>query len=383
MTTVDTFQLRQGAAELARLESIGHTDEQVLLHSWRYSPAIREFFRDERTFLAWARNCGRCLHIGSGAYEAEHLQGGLREVGFRNVQGTYFLRYEDAVGQSWAGRVASQVPANQPIELHKWLGAVPMPEKFTGERKRTSLRDFGLQVVSEKFTATMDADVDDVRRDKTGQLLRRVGELASKTAELSQHLLVQLLEKNPNGYDQYPLFGTAHPNGGQSNDITSTGVASVDEPTSAEMAKAILAAVQKMAGQLDDRGQPMNEGARRFVLLVPTKFMAATLGALQAEYLAPGVSNTLPTAGVAIAPFFSARLNSSASAAGRRFYLFREDASVLPLLQQEEEIPDAFKSQDLYSSGGFWHDKVAWGSKRITAVAPGRWELAMRVNLSA
>lgn len=368
----------------AALESSPHRVEE-LKGEWARNAKLRTYFQEEATFLAWHRHHKKALHLGNDR-NVELLAGGLAVMGFRNVQGRYFLGYERGSSE-WARRIAEQTTTDSPFEINKWLGAVASPTKFEGERKRNSLTDYGIQIISEKYELTTDADIDDVRRDKTGQVLRRIGEMGSKMGSLDERLLSTMLESSALCYDGLSLWNTAHKVGKsaatQSNDITVTGLATPDAPTSAGMVTAILAGVKQLVSLLDDRGDPMNQGAKRFVLLAPVKYMDSVIAALQNVYTSAGVSNTLINAGVTISPFINVRLNGSAAAAGRRIYLFREDADVLPFITQDESIPDAFKSQDAYSDTGFWQDKLAWGAKRITTVAPGRFELAVRVNLAA
>ena len=374
---------QRSGVNFAALESEPHNAES-LKGEFAKNAKLRTYFQDESTFLAWHKHHKKALHLGND-HNVEKLAGGLQVMGYRNVQGRYFLGYDRGASE-WARRIAEQTTTDQPIEIHKWLGAVAAPTKFEGERKRNSLTDYGIQIISEKYELTTDADIDDVRRDKTGQVLRRVAEMGAKMGSLDERLLSTMLESSALCYDGLSLWNTAHKVGKsaatQSNDITVSGMVTPDAPTSAGMSTAILAGVKQLVSLLDDRGDPMNQGAKRFVLLAPVKYMDTVIAALQNVYTSAGVSNTLINAGLTITPFINVRLNGTAAAAGRRIYLFREDADVLPFITQDESIPDAFKSQDAYSDTGFWQDKLAWGAKRITTVAPGRFELAVRVNLA-
>jgi hypothetical protein len=383
MTTTPPLLHHAAAAELARLNHQPH-DPQRLKIVWNAQPGLCDYFQSERQFLAWHANKHRAMHLGSDR-NVEKLAGGLAVMGYRNVQGTYFLGLEEGAS-AWARRIAEQTTSDQPIEVHRWLGSVGSPSKFTGERTRRSLTSYGIQVVSDKYELTADADIDDVRRDKTGQVLRRVGEMGRKTAGFDEKMLADLIESTATCYDGVALWSASHrignTGGTQSNDITASGMGTPDAPNSAGMSSAILAGIKQLYAMLDDRGDPMNVDAKRFVLLAPVKYWDAIIAALRNDFTSAGVSNTLPSAGLSISPFVTPRLKGTNDAAGRRIYLFREDAGVLPFVVQNEEIPDAFKSQDAYSDSGFWQDRVAWGSKRITAVAPGRFELACRVNLA-
>lgn len=369
-------------------------DVEALAQQWDANPALRSEFDSKGAFLAWGENRHRAVHAGNGdeglrqilrGSGGEKLSGGLKGLGHRNVQGNYFMRYGEEMARLWYPRIVTSFTTDQDHEIFKWLGNVANPRKWTGERQRTSLTDYGITLIGDKFELTVEADVDDVRRDKTGQILRRIGEMGRKMASLPQRLISTLLSDNPTAYDGLPMFSNAHvvgKSGTQSNDITHSGVTAPDAPTSEEMAQAILAGIQNMIGLLDDQGDPINEGARQFLIVGPTKYMNAAAAALKNEYTSAGVSNTIQASDFQISWATNPRLSGAASAAGRRFYIFREDAELRSILWQEENIPDAFKSQDANSGSGFWQDKLAWGSKRIVTTAPGRFELAQRVTLA-
>ena len=377
------IEAQRSGVNFAALEAARHEPES-LRREWSQNAKLRGFFRDEATFLSWQKHQRHALHQGSDR-NIELLAGGLQAMGFRNVQGTYFLGY-DRGGVEWARRISEQTTSDQPFEIHKWLGAVAAPTRFEGERKRNSLTDYGIQIVSEKYELTTEADIDDVRRDKTGQVLRRIGEMGSKMASLDERLMSAMLESSALCYDGLSLWNTAHKIGKsaatQSNDITVAGLGTPDAPTSAGMVNVLLQGVKQLVGMLDDRGDPMSQGAKRFVVVAPLKYWDSIIAALANIFTSAGVSNTLINAGITISPFINVRLNGSAAAAGRRIYMMREDAELLPFITQDEAIPDAFKSQDAYSDAGFWQEKLAWGAKRITTVAPGRFELACRINLA-
>lgn len=381
---VEGQRAAQQGVNFAALEAAPHNAED-LQREFKANQKLRGYFQDEGTFLAWHKHRAKALHLGSDR-NVELLAGGLSVMGYRNVQGRYFVGYERGASD-WARRISEQMTTDQPLELHKWLGAVAAPTKFAGERQRNSLTDYGLQILSEKYELTVDADIDDVRRDKTGQVLRRIGEMGSKMASLDERLLSAMMESTATCYDGVALWSASHKVGKtgqtQSNDVTVSGLVTPDAPTSAGMMQSIMAGAKQLIGMLDDRGDPMNQNAKRFVLVTPLKYWDATIAALQNVYTSAGVSNTLLNAGISIVPVTNVRLSGAASAAGRRIYMFREDADVLPFITQDEAIPDGFKSQDAYSEDGFWKDRLAWGAKRITTVAPGRFELAVRVNLAA
>jgi hypothetical protein len=308
--------------------------------------------------------------------------GQARSLSFRNVKGTYFWALEKRTNASWVNRIATTINTDQPSEILKWLEGAPAMTKFTGERDAKSLKDFGLTIVSDKFTSTLEFDIDDVRRDKTGQINRRVQELGGKAATLPERLLTSLITANPNGFDGAAFFATSHNHGGTCDNDKSFTTVAPDTPTTAEMSAAILQGVQAMYAVTDDQGEPANEEAMAFEIMVPVKYWAAARGALANVYTSAGVSNTLPSAGLSLTLSVNPRLSGAASASGRRFYIFRTDAPIAPCLWQEETIGDAFKTLGPDSTEAFWKEKVAFGAKRIGQAAMGQFLLAQRNNLA-
>lgn len=370
------------AASAARLDFSSLPDDpQLLEEKWGQHVELRREFDNKEVFLAFGRNRGRAMHLGSDAKLAEKLGGGLKGLGHRNIQGNYFSRYEDMLGRLWYPRMVTEYATDQDHEIFKWLGNVPNPRPFEGERQRNSLTDYGITVVGEKYDLTVEADVDDVRRDKTGQIMKRIGEMGTKMATLPQRLVSDLIERNGTAYDGLPLYSNAHEvgkSGVQSNDITIAGITNPDKPTSEQMSDVILEGIKSMIGLKDDHGDPANEGAQKFLIVGPTKYMNVAAAALKNDYTSAGVSNTIKSTDFQIDWATNARLNGAAGAAGRRIYIFREDAELRAILMQRERITDAFMSEF-----DFWADKLAWGGKDILTAAPGRFELTNRINISA
>lgn len=310
------------------------------------------------------------------------MTGSLAGLSIRNVRGQYFNALEETQAATWAPMIAETFPTDQPWELYKWLQSVPAPQKWKGERGRTQLRDFGLAVISDKYESTLEFDVDDVRRDKTGQIVKRIRELGAKAATLPQRLITATLLANATSWDGAAHFAASHNHGGTcNNDFNSPTNVAPDTPTGQEMSNAILAAIVAMAQYTDDRNDPANEFAKSFLVMVPPKYWAAAVAARDNAYLTNGISNTLKNTGLQIELVWNPRLPGTANAAGRKFYVFRTDGPVKPLIWQEETIPDAFKTLGEESPDGFWRDMIAVGSKRIVQAAPAAFLYDARVTM--
>jgi phage major head subunit gpT-like protein len=348
-------------------------------------PDQRAEFSSEAVFAAWMANHKKVRISGVGAdIGPVMLSGALGSIGYRNVVGSYFNRLEETAAASWVASVASMMTSDQPMELYKFLGAAPAPKKWLGERRRQQLTDFGIKVFNDKFEDTIEADIDDLRRDKTGQLSMRISDLAGKVATLPQRVLSEILINNATAYDGVALYSDSHNVGasGGVDNLLGSSASAPDAPTAAEMQAAILSSIQAILGFKDDSGDPANADARRFVVMVPTKYWQATVAAVGNEFLANGVTNTIKNTGFEIIPVYNPRLTNTAAAAGRRFYTFRADASVRALIWQDEQIADAMKVLGPESDNGFWRDSVAFGAKRLGNGAAGRFELTTRTEFS-
>lgn len=311
--------------------------------------------------------------------------GPLSALSFRSIRGIYYLAYESAMA-SWVQAVANIFPSDQPYEEYKWLEAAPALEEWKGERTRKQMRDFLIRCVNKKYSSTLEFDVDDVQRDKTGQVARRISELGTKAGELPERLLTTLIEANGTGYDGAAFFAASHNHGGTVNNLlTLTGTTTPDDPTSASMAKAISNAISAMLAFTDERGDPLNANAKQFAVVVPPKYIGATWAALKDQFLAAGVSNALKSADWSITAYANARLTGTAAAAGRRIYVHRTDAAIRSLIFQEQDVGNRAlqvhggENTDM----GFWKDGFAVGPKRIGGAALGRFELCARVELQA
>lgn len=308
------------------------------------------------------------------------MTGALQSLSYRNVRGNFFMALERGE-PAWVPMIADMVETDQPTEIYKHLGNAPILTKWTGERKRKQLTDAGITVVSEKYEATIEADVDDVRRDKTGQYLKRVRDLGKNTGALSARLLTAALLGNGTAYDGSALY-SSHTKFGSANNVVSASATSPDTPTSAEFSAAVMKAIQTMFGFTDENGEPLNESMSKVGIMVPVKYWSASKAALKDDFTSAGVSNTLPKVDMEIVPWVNGRLTGTAAAAGRRFFVFRLDADSKPMLFQEDPITDRFKEMGADSEGAFYSDKVAHGAKRIGAASPMRFELTARVEFS-
>lgn len=309
--------------------------------------------------------------------------GPLSGLGLRQIRGEYYYAYERGP-MAWVPAITTMVTSDQPVEEFAWLDTPPALEEWGGERKSSTLKSRSIKLVPKKYSSTLEFDRDDVQRDKTGQIQRRISELGTKAAELPERILTALLEANGTGYDGAAFFADSHNHGGTVDNLHTVDVTDPDAPTGAEMSTAILQCITRMMQFTDERGEPLNQGARQFALVVPTKFMQPAWAAVRDQFLAASQSNPLLSTDFQVMVYPNPRLNGAAASAGRRFYLCRQDVSLRPLLWAEQDVGD--RALQVHGGEGtdmgFWRDGFAVGPKRIAGAALGRFEFALRCELT-
>ncbi len=278
-----------------------------------------------------------------------------------------------------------------PIETYNWLGMTPAMREWVGARQAKGFRVEGMTIANRVFEATLKVALDDMRRDKTGQIMTRVGELANRAARHPLALVAALINAGESTacYDGKNFFATDHVSGDsgtQSNlltlDISDTGLTNAGTataPSAAIVKLAILNAIAAMAGFLDDTGEPINEGATAYTVLVAPNLLNPALEAVTLPVLGAVDANILAMAGsrFRIDVDASARLTDT-----NAIHVFSNDGDVKAIFEQVEQetrIDSVAEGSELE----FQHREHHYGVTRIGNVAPGFWQRAVKVNLQA
>ncbi len=308
---------------------------------------------------------------------------GASTLGSRAIIGEFFKRLEQNPGVEWVDATSMLFTSDQESETYNWLGHAAAMREWDGGRIAKGFRENGITIKNLEYEATMEVLVKELRRDKTGQILTRVREMADRTNAHWAKLLSILIINGESTvcYDDQFFYDTDHlegDSGTQSNDIIidiSTLPVQVAGTTTApsveEMQLAILKTVQQMLGFVDDQGEPMNENARDFVVMVPVSFWHSAKAAVRNPVVDASQTSMVPVMDdVNIRVAVNPRLTWT-----DKFTVFRSDGSVKPFIrQQETEV--TIKAIAEGSELEFNENKHHYGVETNRNVGYGYWQHA-------
>lgn len=308
----------------------------------------------------------------------------------RAIIGRFYETLGAMRSSTWLDKVAMPFSSDQASETYKWLGQSPQMREWIGERLAKGLRENGLTIVNKTFEATLKVSVDDIRRDKTGQVDVRIRELAERALTHEMSLVSTLLVNGATGlcYDGQYFFDTDHTEGdnstNQSNSITydisdGGGGGTTTFPTDLTMSRAILAAISQILGFKDDQNEPFSEMAKNFLVMTGPSLMAPALGACKSPIVSAGVTNVLQSQNAfTIEPVVNTRLSSLTD----KFIVFRTDAATRAMINQEEEAVSVSAIAE-GSEHEFKNNEHLYGVKRIGNAGYGMWQHACLVTMQA
>lgn len=299
----------------------------------------------------------------------------------RAIIGEFYATLEQDLGTSWINRISNYFTSDQESETYKWLGMSPSMREWVGGRLAKGFRENGLTITNKLFEGTIEVLKSEIDRDKTGQVMVRVREMAQRANSHWAKLMSQLIidAESKLCYDGQFFFDTDHAEGDsgtQSNDIT-YDVTTTTAPTPGEMESAILQSIQQILTLKDDQGEPLNEEARSFMVMVPVSFMASVAGALKADVIVDSSvsrSNRIlhlgSLGGFGIELAINPRLTWT-----NKFATFRADAQTSAFIRQEEQgIKVAAIAEG--SEEEFKNRRHLYGIEAIRNVGPGYWQRA-------
>lgn len=307
----------------------------------------------------------------------------------RAIMGMYFARLETDPGLAWMGGVSNLFASDQASETYNFLGQSPAMREWVGERQAKGFSGQGLTIVNKHYEATIEIAKRDARRDKTPQIQARVMEFADRAVTHWASLLSTLILAAPSTacYDGQFFFDTDHSegdSGSQSNDISVDISAlpaavhgSVTAPSVEEMQQSILAGITQILTFKDDRGEPMNENAREFLVMVPASLYMVAVAATATMTTMALQQNLNPNviANFRVNVAMNTRLTWTDS-----FAVWRTDSPIKGLIRQTEQEVE-LKAKAEGSEFEFDNDAWQFGIDAWRGVGYGYWQRACYVTM--
>lgn len=310
----------------------------------------------------------------------------------RAIAGMYFARLEANPGVAWVNAVSNLFNSDQESETYTFLGFAPVMQLWTAGRQVKGLRGNGITLTNLEYEATLEIRLRDARRDKTGQIRARMAEFADAGITHWASLLSALILGGTSALcsDGQYFFDIDHAegeSGTQSNSISvdisalpaAVHGAAATAPSVEEMQQAILKGITQIMSFKNDRGEPMNEGAAAFLVMVPPSLYLTAVAACSSLTTAALQQNLNPNliANLRVEVSMNARMTDWTD----KFAVFRTDSPVKALIRQsEQEVEFKVKGE----GSEFEFDNKAWqfGLDNSRAVGFGYWQRACLVTMT-
>ena len=119
----------------------------------------------------------------------------MNRLSSRAIIGEFYKRLNENSGLEWITAISNYFTSDQDTEEYAWIGQSPVMREWVGGRHAKGFTSNGITIENKHFEATLDIPVKHLRRDKTGQVKVRIGELATRTNSHWALLLSQLITK--------------------------------------------------------------------------------------------------------------------------------------------------------------------------------------------
>lgn len=309
-------------------------------------------------------------------------------IGIRGIIGEYFRRMEQDTGLPWVNGIANLFGSDQLTETYEFLGQTPVFREWKGGRQAKGLLDFNFTITNKHYESTLEFTERQRARDKTSQTQIRIADQVRRAQAHWAKLLSTLIVDAESSvcYDGQFFFDTDHTEGAsgtQSNDISvdisalpAATTGTITNPSPEEANLTILKGITQITGFKDDQGEPMNEEANSFLVMVPQSLFFAFHAGLT-NPRGTGLSEQ-DSAGMKIQLVTNARLNADWTDS---FAIFRTDSNIKPLIRQEEVKP-RLKVRAEGSEFEFENDAHQFGLDAWRNVGYGYWQHACYVTMT-
>lgn len=290
----------------------------------------------------------------------------------RAVIGRFYSAVPTMTGRALALKIGMVFNSDQASEEYAWLGATPALSEWKSGRVAHYLKENGLTITNVHYEATLAFAIKSFVREKWGQVQNRIDGLALKANTHWNKLASDLIAAGESSvcYDGQFFFDTDHvegKSGTQSNDLSidiSALPASVHGTTTApsieEAAHVIQVLISQILGFKDDQGEPMNEDAMEFAIVVPQPLFTAFSNAATMAVFPNGGTNPVSNQAYTVTVWPDTRSSWTAKVAA--FRTDGVDARAL-IFQEEGGIETSFLgdgSDHAFKEGEYLFGVDAW-----------------------
>jgi phage major head subunit gpT-like protein len=255
-------------------------------------------------------------------------------------------------------------------EKHEYLSDCPQVSEFKGSRKHTPLLGDSITITNKIYDASIRVSRDNLRRNRTGSMMRQINRLASRAMAFPNKRIVDLIEAGTTDlcYDGESFFGDAHlakgEEGSQDNLLAGAGTSVANIQTDIQAVTKFFKTVK------DTAGEPFHgDGPADILFLVPadiefnfrTALSAAVVSQTTNVYV--GVGELLTTG----------RMSDA-----NDWYAFVTDPDARPLIWQ----PESAWETDMTGEGStIWTQErqVEYGVSGSYGAGYGFWQSAVKV----
>lgn len=310
----------------------------------------------------------------------------------RDIVAGFSPAFEAAMENQWFAGISTPIPSDRETEEMAWVGQVAGLRRWAGGRHEGILNKYSLSLTNYKYEDTLRLSNDDLRRDKTGLLRKRVSDMALRAATHWNVLGGTWITNGEAGtsglaYDGQFFFDTDHNESGshQTNDLTATEVPAANVTTTStltttEAAGIITETIAYMQSLTDDQGEPINQGP------TPVTILCTKVGhynglktALGLNNLGTGSGNNNPLLAWNDYPIRVQYVPTSRITAADKLYFFFGEGGMgaAPLIRAEELVPQQYLYDDTFNTAS-----QLFGIETNRGVAYGYWQKAALVTLS-
>lgn len=297
-------------------------------------------------------------------------ENGLQSTQTRDILGYMYQRLSSEPS-GWVNQLGMYIPSDQETEKHRWLGMAPVMRLWEGGRQAKKPNAYGIDVTNELYEGTVDIPVKYIQRDKTGQVQRYIDDLIRRANNHWGKLASDVINASESTvcYDGQFWVDTDHNESGsnQSNDIT-FAAATGTTPTVTEMVDAILENIKQIYSFVDDQGEPINQDASQFLVMVPLTYWKEAQKAVNQELIGSGETNVLGKSNFSLSVVMNPRLTWTT-----KMMIFATDTGTKSMILQDEE---GLTLSSKAEGSEYAHDTnhYQYGVKAGRAVAPGFWQ---------